>query len=57
MTEDIAALTDIAREARETAALGQGLEALAERIEAAIDALADQAGVTVDEVYSPLWQD
>ena len=57
MTKDIAALTAIAREARETAALGQWLETLAERIEATIDDLAAQAGVTVNEVYSPLWQE
>jgi hypothetical protein len=55
--KDIATLTTIARTARETAALGQWLEALAERIESTIDGLADQAGVTVEDVYSPLWQD
>jgi hypothetical protein len=55
--QDSAKITAIARTARETAALGQWLQALAERIESTIDGLADQAGVTVEDVYSPLWQD
>jgi hypothetical protein len=57
MTKDTATLTSLARFARETAAFGQRLEALAERIEDTIDGLAGEAGVTVDEIYWPLWQD
>jgi hypothetical protein len=56
-TKDTAALTAIAWTARETAALGRWLEELAERIESTIDGLADQTGVAVDDVYSPMWLD
>jgi hypothetical protein len=49
-------LTDMARQARETAARGMHMLALAEEIEDSIDALGAAAGCTVEDVYRPLWE-
>jgi hypothetical protein len=52
----IETLTHMAKEARETAARGLHMLALAEEIEDSIDVMAAAAGHTVEEVYRPLWE-